>query len=128
MTKVFSRWVRKAGLTSDMLLRAAMDVIGGQYDADLGGGVYKQRLARLGQGKSGGFRAILLFRVGSHVFLVHGFAKNEKANVSERELKALRRLADLYASYSADEIVRAEHAGELIKVEKEDGGEEAGEE
>jgi hypothetical protein len=56
-------------------------------DADLGGGVLKQRIAREGGGKSGGFRAIILFKVGGHSFFVHGFAKNEKADITPKELR-----------------------------------------
>ena len=41
------------------------------------GGVIKQRLAREGQGKSGGFRSIVLFRRGEKAFFVYGFAKSE---------------------------------------------------
>ena len=49
-----------------------------------GGGVFKQRIAREGGGKSGGFRTIILFKVGGHSFFVEGFAKNEKTNVTPR--------------------------------------------
>jgi hypothetical protein len=53
----------------------------GLLDADLGGGVIKQRVARSGGGKSGGFRTLILFRIGSLTFFVHGFAKNEQVNM-----------------------------------------------
>ena len=55
---------------------------------DLGGGVIKQRLARQGQGKSGGFRSIVLFRSGTTAFFVYGFAKNDRDNIDRQELKA----------------------------------------
>lgn len=55
-------------------------------DADLGGGVIKQRFARLGQGKSGGFRSIVLFRRGARAFFVYGFAKNDRDNIDRQEL------------------------------------------
>ena len=96
-TKEFVRFARKAGLADARLLQAARDVEVGNYDADLGGGVFKRRVARGGGGKSGGFRTIILFRVGGHSFFAHGFAKNAKANVSAKELKALKRLADCTA-------------------------------
>lgn len=60
-TKEFSRFARKADLKSADLLDAAKAVASGQWDADLGGGVFKQRIARDGGGKSGGFRTIILF-------------------------------------------------------------------
>ncbi len=65
MTKTFARFSRKAGLPSDVLLDAAAEVVEGRYEADLGGGVFKKRVARTGAGKSGGFRTVLFFRRGS---------------------------------------------------------------
>ena len=63
-------------------------------DADLGGGVIKQRIARRGQGRSGGFRVIVVFRRGKRAFFVHGFAKRDRENLRRKELMALRVLAD----------------------------------
>ena len=53
------------------------------------GGVIKQRIARTGQGKSGGFRAIVLFRSQEWSFFVHGFAKSDTDNLRQDELKAM---------------------------------------
>jgi hypothetical protein len=97
--------------------RQARDVAAGRYDADLGGGVFKQRVAREGAGKSGGFRTIVLFRVGSHSFFAHGFAKSDKANVSAKELKALKRLADVLLGFSKAQLEAARAAGELIEIQ-----------
>lgn len=74
------------------------------------------RRPREGGGKSGGFRTIILFRVGSHSFFAHGFAKNEKANVSPKELKALKRLADVLLGFSQAQLEAAQAAGQLVKV------------
>jgi len=123
VTKEFVRFARKAGLVDAKLLQAAQDVAAGHYDADLGGGVFKQRVAREGGGKSGGFRTIILFRVGSHSFFAHGFAKSDKANVSAKELKALKRLADVLLGFSEEQIGAAQAAGELSEVES-DGSDE----
>ena len=128
MTKGFARFARKAGLASDSLQAAAVDVAAGDHDADLGGGVFKQRVARRGGGKSGGFRTIILLKVGGHSFFAHGFAKNEKANLSVKELKALKQLAAVYLSLSEDEVGTAVAAGEFIEVSDDDreGEEQAG--
>jgi len=67
-------------------------------DADLGGGVIKQRVARQGQGRSGGFRTIIAFRSGDRSIFMYGFAKNRKANVSDDELEVYRRLATVTKS------------------------------
>ncbi len=90
----------------------------------MGGGVFKQRVARQGGGKSGGFRTILFFKAGRHGFFVYGFAKSERANVSEKELKALKKLASELLSYSAAQIAAAEKAGELIELVDDDDDEE----
>jgi len=115
-TKEFSRFARKADLGSEELLKAAKAVASGQWDADLGGGVFKQRIARDGGGKSGGFRTIILFKVGGHSFFVHGFAKNEKANITPKELKVLKRLAATFLELDADGLAKASAAGEIAEV------------
>lgn len=122
-TKEFAR---KAGLADAKLLRAAEAVAAGHYDADLGGGVFKQRVSREGGGKSGGFRTIILFRVGSHSFFAHGFAKSDKANVSTKELNALKRLANVLLGFSEEQLTAAQVAGELSEVESDGGDEEQG--
>ncbi|MGC4251784.1 MAG: type II toxin-antitoxin system RelE/ParE family toxin [Sphingobium sp.] len=123
MTKGFARFARKAGMAAESLHRAAVEVAAGEYDADLGGGVFKQRVARPGGGRSGGFRTIILFKAGGHSFFAHGFAKNEKANVNVKELRALKQLAAIYLGLSDDEIEAAAAAGELIEVSHNDEGE-----
>ena len=125
MTKEFARFARKARLEDGSLMEAAIDVTQGHYDADLGGGVFKQRVARSGGGKSGGFRTIILFRIGGHSFFAHGFAKSDKANVTPRELKALKRLAEIFLAFSITEIAVAVDAGQLIEV-TDDGDEKQG--
>lgn len=65
----------------------------GLIDADLGGGVIKQRIARKGQGKSSGYRSIILFKRGDKAFFVHGFAKNDRDNISTQELHLFKSLA-----------------------------------
>lgn len=115
-TKAFSKFARKADLASAELLQAAEAVASGQWDADLGGGVFKQRIAREGGGKSGGFRTIILFKVGGHSFFVHGFAKNEKPSITPNELKALKKLAATFLGFDAEALAKASAAGEIAEV------------
>ena len=123
-TKEFARFARKDKLSAKALVEAAADVARGNFDADLGAGVFKQRVARQGGGKSGGFRTFLFFKAGRHTFFAYGFAKSERANVSEKELKALKKLANELLSYSAAQIAAAKKAGELIELVDDDDGEE----
>jgi len=90
--KPFARFARKARITDAILCAAIADVSQGLIDADLGGGVLKQRIARQGSGKSGGFRTIILFRLRTRAFFVHGFAKNEQDNIGDDELATFKLL------------------------------------
>lgn len=112
----FARFARKAGLSDAALLTAIRDAERGLVDADLGGGVIKQRVARPGGGKSGGFRTIILFRAGTRAFFVHGYAKNDQANIRDDELAAFRMLAAGLLGYQDEAIARAVNAGVLIEV------------
>jgi hypothetical protein len=118
--KVFSRFARKEGLTDQDVCKAAAEVHNDEYDADLGGGVYKQRVAREGGGKSGGFRTLVLFKRDHHTFFVYGYSKSTRSNIRADELKALRRLADHLLNDSAEEIATSVKAGALIEVECDD--------
>jgi len=88
----------------------------GLIDADLGGGVLKQRIARKGGGKSGGFRTIILFRVGARAFFVHGFAKNEQDNIRDDELAAFKLLASQLMAYDDATLAKAIANGTLMEV------------
>ena len=94
-TKPFARFARREGIRDAALCDAARRAGRGHIDADLGGGVIKQRIARRGQGKSGGFRAIVLFRRGERMFFVYGFAKSGRDSLGRGELKAFRLLAEV---------------------------------
>jgi hypothetical protein len=85
-------------------------------DADLGGGVIKQRIARAGEGRSGGFRTIILFRAGSRAFFVHGFAKNEQDNIRDDELAAFKLLAARLLAFDDATLAKAIAAGVLMEV------------
>lgn len=114
--KSFERFAQKHGISGADLLKAAESVIAGNFDADLGGGVYKQRVAREGQGKSSGFRTLLAHRTSEHVFFVFGFAKNGKDNITQKELRALKAQAKTLGQLSTDQLVSASQCGALIEV------------
>lgn len=114
-TKWFHRWARKEGLGAAVLRQAVREVTLGLADA-LGGYVYKKRVALPGRGKRGGARTLLAFRRGSAAFFIYGYPKNERANISERELEALRLLAKELLSYSESQLTTAVEAGELFEV------------
>jgi hypothetical protein len=93
-TRHFSRWMRKTELTDQALCAAVHEMAQGLIDADLGGGVVKKRIALPGRGKSGSARTLLATNKGSLWFFVFGFEKNERANISAKELEALQTMAE----------------------------------
>ena len=114
--KAFTRFARKSGIDDASLCKAVRDAEKGLVDADLGGGVIKQRVARQGGGKSGGFRTLILFRIGALAFFVHGFAKNEQANIDDDELVVLRKLAAIMLHYDEGALRQALENKTLIEV------------
>ncbi|MGO9097204.1 MAG: type II toxin-antitoxin system RelE/ParE family toxin [Bryobacteraceae bacterium] len=115
-TKAFTRFADKAGMADLALCRAVRDAGRGLIAADLGGGVIKQRIARPGQGKSGAFRTLIVFRAGTRAVFVHGFAKNEKDNIERDELAALKKLAAGLLAYDEKTIARVVASGALVEV------------
>jgi hypothetical protein len=115
-TRWFDRWARKQGLTAPSLCAAVREMTEGLYDADLGGGLFKKRVARAGQGKSGGFRTLVATNKGSRWVFVFGFPKNERSNIDKDETEALKKLAAHLLSLTAQALDTAQRAGELMKV------------
>lgn len=114
--KAFSKWATKEGLSDGALLVAVEEIVRGLVDADLGGHVFKKRVAVGGRGKSGGVRTLLAYRAGDKTFFIYGFAKSVRANISDKELKALKLYADILLSYSKAELNKAVKSGILIEV------------
>jgi hypothetical protein len=114
--KSFTRFARKADLDDATLQKAVDDAERGLIDAKLGGGVIKQRVARPGKGKSGGFRTVILYKAHALAFFVHGFAKKDQGNIEDDELAALKLLASEMLSYDDRAIANAVESGTLIEV------------
>lgn len=100
-TKWMTRYSRREKIADADLLEAIDRAERGLIDADLEGGLIKQRVARKGQGKSGGYRMIVVYRAGDRAVFIYGFAKSERENINNEELETMREItADLL---SADE-------------------------
>lgn len=97
----------------------------GSIDGDLGGGVVKQRIARPGQGKSGGYRAIVVFRRRKLVVFVFGYAKSSRSGIDAKELAGFRLLAKHMLAMSSDDVDQAVEAGALEEVRCDDEAREA---
>lgn len=115
-TKAFARFADRMGLDDAALCDAVQRAERGLVAADLGGGVIKQRMARKGAGRSGGFRTIILFHRNRLAFFVHGFAKSDRANLRQDELRAFRWLARQYLSLDRAQLTAVEAVGAIIEV------------
>ncbi|MGH7006546.1 MAG: type II toxin-antitoxin system RelE/ParE family toxin [Alphaproteobacteria bacterium] len=120
MTRPFSRFARSEDIDDDALFEAVARAERGLIDADLGGGVIKQRIARRGEGRSGGFRTIILFRRGELAFFVYGFAKSDRDNIRGDELRAFRKLAGELLRLDEDALSAALANGTITEVQHHD--------
>ena len=98
------------------LREAAQRAENGLVDADLGGDVIKQRVARPGQGKSGGYRTLILFRRGDRAIFAFGFAKSAQANISKADLALLRDAATEALGWEQEELDRLVASGALVEI------------
>lgn len=115
-SKSFARFQKRAKLTDRDLWIAVQSAEKGLIDADLGGGVIKQRIARAGQGKSGGSRSIVLFRKGDRAVYVYGFEKKDRPNIRPEEAEAFKELAAVVLGYTDAEMSDRVKDGALIAV------------
>lgn len=114
--KWFQKWAAKEGLDDEVLRAAVEEMENGLIDAELGGHVVKKRVALPGRGKRGGTRTLVVYQQANKAFFVYGFAKSERANISDKELKALKLLATQLLGYTNPALVKTIEAGELIEV------------
>jgi hypothetical protein len=112
----FDRFARKQGIDDRDLCKAVARVEQGAVDADLGGGLIKQRVARKGAGKRGGYRTILAYRAGERAVFLYGFAKSARDNIAPDELLALRRAASEALGWSERQVEDLIAVGKWIEV------------
>ena len=116
--KPFARFVRSEAISDESLSEAVERAGRGLVDADLGGGLIKQRVARKGQGRSSGYRVIIAFRAGDFAVFLFGFAKSAQDNLDDRQVNVLRGIAASWLSADAATIKKAVEQGELVEVLK----------
>lgn len=84
-------------------------------DADLGGGLYKFRIARPGESARGGGRALVALKVGRRAVLMFGWEKKDMENITSKELKVYRLLAKRYLEFNDGEMSIAVNDGTLLE-------------
>lgn len=116
----FGRFARKEKISADVLWEAVDRAEKGLVDADLGGGVIKQRIARPGEGKSKGYRSIVLYRKGDKAFFVYGFPKSDLGNIRDDEQEQFKKAAKPILALSDEQIRQLIENGQFEEV-KNDG-------
>ena len=118
-TRVFARWAGKVGVNDASLLKAVADIERGLLHANLGGNLFKQRVALPGRGKRGSARTLLATRFAGTLYFLFGFQKSERDNISQRELGIYQSLASCLVALSDEQIETALKANELTEVQHE---------
>lgn len=118
-TKTFERWAGKAGLSDHALLNAVAQMERGLIDADLGGNLFKKRVALPGRGKSGSTRTIVATQFAGVLFFLYGFEKNERDNISSRELETFKLVASTLLGLEGAALTKALERGELKELSNE---------
>ena len=114
--RTFCQWAKKEGVSDSALKKAVDEIENGLFDAKLGNGLYKKRVARTGQGKRGGYRTILAFKEKERSIFMYGYAKNDRDNISDKEEAVYKKLATYYLEISNKQLGALIHAGELTEV------------
>ena len=115
-TKVFHEWSLKEGLYNSSFVRAVEELRQGLVESNLGGNLYKKRIAIPGRGKRVSARTIIAYRQHNEIFFLFGFSKNQRDNITKKELSALKLLATQLLNLSEHEITLALRENELIEV------------
>jgi hypothetical protein len=116
-TKWLARFARHEQVTDANLREAIARAERGLVDADLGGGLIKQRVARQGEGRSGGYRMVVAYRTKGRAIFLYAFAKNERENIGQDELVELRKVGLIWLNAPAQKIAIAIEEGVLQEVD-----------
>jgi len=116
----FERFARKQTIQDAALRDAVHRAERGLVDADLGGGVIKQRVARPGEGRSGGYRTLILYRQAHRAFFVYGFAKSHQANISDEEEAAFKKAARHVLELTDQQLATLIRNGQFSEVDDHD--------
>ena len=114
----FGRFARKENISAEVLWDAVDRAEKGLVDADLGGGVIKQRIARPGESKSKGYRSIVLYRKGDKAFFVYGFPKSDLGNIRDDEQEQFKKVAKSILALSDEQIHQLVENGQFEEVKK----------
>jgi len=115
-TRLFHRWSTKLGIDNIKLIQAIQEMNGGNFEGNLGGFLFKKRIALGSSGKRGALRTIIVFKRNDKAFFVYGYAKNVKSNMTLKEKQIYKKLANILLAYDDEQLSHAIKHKELIEV------------
>lgn len=117
-TKWFNKWAKKNALSDGILLKTLEAISNNLNVVYLGSGLCKVRTPGIGQGKSGGFRTLVVYKKMDRAIFIYGFSKSERDNLSKKELEFFKKLAKDLLQISTKEYLRQEKLGNFFNLEE----------
>jgi len=117
ITRWFNKWADKKGISEELLIEAIERTKLKMGVVDLGGNLFKIRIGKEGQGRSGGYRTILAIKVGKRALFIYGFEKNDKDNIDKKELEYYKEYAKSFLAYEEKDIEKLIDAGVIFRLE-----------
>jgi hypothetical protein len=115
-TKTFDRWAKKV-IADDLLCQAAREIELGLFEADLGQGVCKKRIALPGKGKSGSSRTLVAKQHKSAIFFIAGRQKSDPGtDFTPKEEEAAKVYAGFIESASTQKLNQLAADGILKEI------------
>lgn len=115
-SKKFIKFAKIKKITDAQLLDVVKDIERGKIDVDYGDGLIKQRIARENEGKSRGYRSIILYKEGDRTFFIFGFAKNDQENIKQSEKREFKSYAKVLFSATEEELIEMLGAGKFKEI------------
>jgi hypothetical protein len=116
--KWVTRWAHKENIPDSILYQAAVEVVAGKVEADLGGYLFKKRVAREGSGKRTGYRILLGYKKPNveRIIFLYAFAKNASPTISDKEKEALRLVAESFISSTNEQVIFLIEKGTITEI------------
>lgn len=115
-TKIFHKWAKEINLSNELLVYAIDELSQGNFEANLGGNIYKKRIGIINRSKQDGIRTIIAFKTQEKAIYIYGYTKNNFTNITEKEVLAFKNLAKYYLKFDETQITIAIKTSELIEV------------
>ena len=116
MHKYFHKWAKINKLNYAELHVAIDEIKRGLLGTRIGENLYKKRIAKGNRGKRSSIRTLVAYKKDERLFFIYGYAKNQRATITSKELDLHRSLADIYLNMDEASITTMLKSGKIIEV------------